>query len=428
MFAGSLLAALAFTSFGTALPAQADTTTKSAASQADGPRNDRKVQRKIDRMSAKVAARAGVGSVCTPSTKTADGVQYNFTTCVEASSNVTSSAVAKGKAKTTASGALLLYFISPDGLPKAEQDGCQAHKVGERFLTDYYNSLGQRVWKWKTVQPGDKFCFDHSGVLRDTECGNEAKFNPPKKLRKKAFKGRVKIRRQGRMHGEAKAETSGKSHSGVVAVQLTGFCAGSTASGNGTSEYYARAKSAFWARSMSKLEAMFEAEELKLKTEEENKARGSASALAMGKAHTDAYGKIVCNTPPTVDVCPDIPGDQPEGTDCTPPNEDNPPEMTCTGMEHIFVGESRSAYDFDASDIDGHVITFGAPVVTGPVNVVTVERSGNRLTVWITAQDIPAGTSQAASVKVTATANGKPVPCTVNLTVENNHTGWKAAA
>lgn len=437
MLASATILAFAATSFGTAVPAQAETnTTKSVSSKTSDPKLDRKVERRIDRMSTKVAERAGAGSICTPLTETVEGVQYNYTTCVEANSNVKSSAQAKGKAKTTASGALLLYFISPDGMPKAEREGCEKHKVGERFLTDYYNSLGQRVWKWKRVQPGDKFCFDAGGKLRDTECGNEAKFSPPKKLRKKAFKGKTKIRRKGRMHGEAEAETTGKSHSGVVAVQLTGFCAGSTASGNGTAEYYARAKSTFWARSVSELKAMFEAEAMKLKVQEENKASGSVSATAKGNAQTDASGKIVCNTPPPPpteeDECPEIPGHQPPGTDCEPPKEDTPPEMTCTGMEHIFVGEDRMAYDFDAFDADGHAISFGAPVVTGPLNVVTTERSvyngKQRLTVWITAQHIPEGTSQAASVKVIATANGKSVPCTVDLTVENGHTGWKASA
>jgi hypothetical protein len=417
MLASATILAFAATSFGTAVPAQAETNmTKSVSSKASDSKLDRKTERRIDRMSTKVAERAGTGAVCTPLTETVEGVQYNYTTCVEANSSVKSSAQAKGKAQTTANGALLLYFISPDGMPKAEREGCEKHKVGERFMTDYYNSLGQRVWKWKTVQPGDKFCFDVKGTLRDTECGNEAKFNPPKKLRKKAFKGRSRIRRQGRMYGRANAETTGKSHSGVVAVQLTGFCAGSTATGNGTAEYYARAKSSFWARSVSELNAMFEAEAMKLKVQEENKASGSVSATAKGNAQTDASGKIVCNTPPPP----------------PPTEEDTPPEMTCTGMEHIFYGEDRTAYDFDAFDADGHAISFGAPVVTGPLNVVTTERSvyngKQRLTVWITAQHIPEGTSQAASVKVISTANGKSVPCTVNLTVENGHTGWKASA
>ena len=107
-----------------------------------------------------------------------------------------------------------------------------------------------------------------------------------------------------------------------------------------------------------------------------------------------------------------------------PPPVDTPPSMTCTGMQHVFVGEDRSAFDFDASDPNGDPISFGEPIISGPIRVVTVERTGNRLTVWIVAQDIPAGTSQPASVRVVATAGGKSVGCTVNTTVENNHTGW----
>lgn len=109
---------------------------------------------------------------------------------------------------------------------------------------------------------------------------------------------------------------------------------------------------------------------------------------------------------------------------CEPPKEDTPPEMTCTGMEHVFVGEDRSAFDFDSSDADGDSTSFGEPIITGPISVVTVERSGNRLTVWIVAQDIPEGTSQHASVRVVATAGGKSVGCTVNTTVENDNTAW----
>lgn len=107
----------------------------------------------------------------------------------------------------------------------------------------------------------------------------------------------------------------------------------------------------------------------------------------------------------------------------TPP-VDTPPSMTCTGMQHVFVDDDRSAFDFDSSDPNGDPISYGEPLISGPIRVVTVERTGNRLTVWIVAQDIPAGTSQPASVRVIATAGGKPVSCTVNTTVENNHTGW----
>lgn len=107
-----------------------------------------------------------------------------------------------------------------------------------------------------------------------------------------------------------------------------------------------------------------------------------------------------------------------------PPPADTPPSMTCTGMQHVFVGEDRSAFDFDATDPNGDPISFGEPIISGPIRVVTVERTGNRLTVWIVAQDIPVGTSQAASVRVVATAGGKTVGCTVNTTVENNRTGW----
>lgn len=110
--------------------------------------------------------------------------------------------------------------------------------------------------------------------------------------------------------------------------------------------------------------------------------------------------------------------------ECPPTPVDAPPSMTCTGMQHVFVGEDRSAFDFDASDLNGDSISFGEPIISGPIRVVTVERTGNRLTVWIVAQDIPAGTSQSASVRVVATAGGKSVGCTVNTTVENNRTGW----
>lgn len=168
------------------------------------------------------------------------------------------------------------------------------------------------------------------------------------------------------------------------------------------------------------------------------KARAESKAKARAKSKAEAEAKSKAEAAVELTVTIEIPGpkdlceEQPGHPDCQPPKEDTPPEMTCTGMEHIFYGEDRMAYDFDAFDADGHAISFGAPVVTGPLNVVTTERSvyngKQRLTVWITAQHIPEGTSQAASVKVIATANGKSVPCTVNLTVENGHTGWKASA
>ena len=41
---------------------------------------------------------------------------------------------------------------------------------------------------------------------------------------------------------------------------------------------------------------------------------------ADGTYHTDQSGSVgPCGTPPPVDVCQDLPGDQPEGTACTPP-------------------------------------------------------------------------------------------------------------
>jgi len=146
---------------------------------------------------------------------------------------------------------------------------------------------------------------------------------------------------------------------------------------------------------------------------------GTASVTFTGLVPGTAYSGTVTftefgkATPYTVTVA-----------ECPPTPVDTPPSMTCTGMQHVFVGEDRSAFDFDATDPNGDPISFGEPIISGPIKVVTVERTGNRLTVWIVAQDIPVGTSQAASVRVVATAGGKSVGCTVNTTVENNRTGW----
>lgn len=111
-----------------------------------------------------------------------------------------------------------------------------------------------------------------------------------------------------------------------------------------------------------------------------------------------------------------------------PPPADNPPSMQCQGPQHIYVGDDAMFADFDLTDPDGNPVSFGEPVVTGPLDVVLVEDSavagGKRRTVGIRAKQIPEGTSQNATLKVTGSAGGKSVSCTVNIMVVNEDTGW----
>lgn len=114
--------------------------------------------------------------------------------------------------------------------------------------------------------------------------------------------------------------------------------------------------------------------------------------------------------------------------DTPEPPQDNPPSMQCQGPQHIFVGDDAMFADFDLTDPDGDPVSFGAPQVSGPLQVVLVEDApvagGKRRTVGIRAADIPEGTSQNATLTVSGTAGGKSVSCTVNVIVENAKTGW----
>lgn len=113
----------------------------------------------------------------------------------------------------------------------------------------------------------------------------------------------------------------------------------------------------------------------------------------------------------------------------TPPEEeDNPPTMTCTVPEHIFVGDDPMWADFDLTDPDGDPASFNEPVLTGPIQKMTTDITnvpgGKRLSVKFSATAIPEGTSQSATISVTGQAGGKSVSCSGTVTVENNNTGW----
>jgi hypothetical protein len=109
---------------------------------------------------------------------------------------------------------------------------------------------------------------------------------------------------------------------------------------------------------------------------------------------------------------------------------DTPPSMECQVPQHIFVGDDAMYADFDTVDPDGDAISYGQPVISGPINVVMVERSTvngkEHLSVKFVAQDgvVPDGSSQTATISVTATAGGKTATCSGTVTVENNRTGW----
>ena len=113
----------------------------------------------------------------------------------------------------------------------------------------------------------------------------------------------------------------------------------------------------------------------------------------------------------------------------TPQPTDNPPSMQCQVPQHIFVGDDAMEADFDLTDPDGNPVSFDQPVVTGPIQVVVVEDTivpgGKRRSVKFSAKDIPAGTSQSATISVSGSANGKPASCSGTVTVTNTKTGWR---
>lgn len=350
-------------------------------------------------------------------------------------------AIAKAKVKSN-SGVKIVLNVSVKPIPKKKIKRCWTVPVGTKVgMTGIWSGV-LSVKKGYRVKAGDNtFCTKkgHGKQVFKKSCDNPAygvpggpKGPPPRKMPR--IKGKAKFAdfHKYTVSQDVEESLSGSAHARVIQYDDKDriVC---DAGGSIFGEGFALSMTTVRVRSRSITGAVASGGgKLIIKA----KADQDLHIRAKNKVGVDLAGKVdaYCEvTPPETeeDVCPE-PGHQPPGTDCEPPKEDTPPEMTCTGMEHIFVGEDRLAYDFDAFDADGHAISFGAPVITGPLNVVTTERSvyngKQRLTVWITAQHIPEGTSQAASVKVMATANGKSVPCTVDIIVENGHTGWKASA
>lgn len=257
-------------------------------------------------------------------------------------------------------------------------------------------------WSLMTLKYPRKGIWGHKGEFRGGRfwqvCDNEWKIG---------LRPRLKDTQVLMVRSEADVVYRNKTEmvtSGSVEVKGSLTCPTGTLYGRATASAGARTVETIYVRASSAASARIEAAR-----------RAKANTAAWAQLRINAQMSQEVNVHASIHlVCEEAP--------------DNPPEMTCTGMEHIYVGEDRSAFDFDAEDADGNPITFGEPIVSGPLNVVTVERSTwngkKRATVWVTAKQIPEGTSEAASVKMVATANGKSVSCTVHTTVVNENTGW----
>jgi hypothetical protein len=164
-------------------------------------------------------------------------------------------------------------------------------------------------------------------------------------------------------------------------------------------------------------------------------AQGSAAyaVVVQGKTSIEAHGKVSnivskqsAHADASVSAAASVKANlkaQFTGCDTPPPPVDNPPSMECQGPQHIYVGDDAMYADFILTDPDGDPVSFSAPVVTGPLDIVLVEdeavSGGKHRTVGIRAQSIPAHTDQNATLSVTGQANGKSVSCTVNITVHN---------
>jgi len=201
---------------------------------------------------------------------------------------------------------------------------CRTAPVGKHFFNEMVDpATGNHYYKPWRVQAGDNiFCMDHAGDWRKKSCGNKAKgiFGVPKPPKSKIrVKGVVRdfLAASGKIAGEGELEGHASAH--VVQYDDNGrkVCeASATVEGRGWGMFEAWIK----VRSRSMVSFSAEAErQVKAKLRSNTQIRGTL--VGRLKLSIEGNAMAMCDVappPPPTDECPDIPGDQPPGTDCEP--------------------------------------------------------------------------------------------------------------
>lgn len=239
------------------------------------------------------------------------------------SAQVTSSAHAGGTitAKTVA-------YVKAKGTPKAKQTNCRTIKKAASYWTSYINSSGKEVWHWKWYPKGKRFC-KIGGVMRDPVCHNKVKIGVPKakKPRGIIITGKINVITSFKFVAEAEAKVTATAKATAKAwCQNEWTYAEAYASANAYSYAYARARATGTTKAKAEAAARGAASQLSLSASFKGNVEVDAKAKAKATATADAYAKVTCGEgpPPAHDECPNIPGDQPEGYDCNPPEEEAP--------------------------------------------------------------------------------------------------------
>ncbi|HRK40664.1 MAG TPA: hypothetical protein PLN95_01120 [Candidatus Saccharibacteria bacterium] len=217
----------------------------------------------------------------------------------------------------------VLARIRANGTPKSQQDNCFQTNRPMSLWTSY-NAEGTTGWHWKSYPKGKRFCRIN-GAVRDPICHNQVKIGVPKsKPPKNAIRGKVKFVKKLKWHVEAVAKADEKvtTHAKAWCNSNSGYAYGE---GRGMAAAYAVGRGSARGSVLVKLFAQAEAQAtgdlaLQLDGKSVIQVKAKVRADAFAKASSEAHALAECrDNPPEHDECPNIPGNQPPGYECNPP-------------------------------------------------------------------------------------------------------------
>lgn len=350
-------------------------------------------------MSSASAAPASSGTSAEPQSCAGQNTTVGTGDCADIDESKSHS---KSKAKSKAvsvngvrinSNVTVLARIKANGTPKAQQDNCFLLSRAMSLWTSY-NAEGTTGWHWKSYPKGYRFCRVN-GVVRDPICHNQVKIGVPKaNPPKNAISGKVKFVKKLRFKVKAVAKTD--EHTEVVAkAWCTGQGSYGYGEGGGDADAYAVGRATLTGSVLVKLLARAEsaaADDMALQLGGRSKVQieGDVRAAAFARAFSKAYALAKCED--VRDECPDVPGNQPPGYNCSPPTGE-----IVQFPEHLFPGGEYRVKVVGSDAEDGGNVNLSYSV-TGAASIIVdddhpvicdVEGTNRVCTFWVKAGSTP---------------------------------------